>query len=484
MQKNISLNMVQTLWTAHKSLLEDSFGWLHPQFHLMSWALSCLSLKENYENVVLYTDEEGKHILGDILHLPYSDIKVVYQDLECPPQHWAYAKIKTYSAQLKPFLHVDGDVFISRRLDRCIESAPLVAQNLEKASSYYERMIERIIKRHPYLPVCFTKELHSALPGSYNAGVIGGNDLGFIHDYSMLAISYIRRNHLDKCNCVSEDINYNIWFEQMLFYALAKDRQKEVTTIFPDSVQDNGYTYSEFCDFYKYDHSILLHIIGGHKQNERVCNMLAKTLLRKYPDYYWRIIGLFPERNSRFCNKESGRDKVVPSIRRCMAEYENALSQKVREWKVLSKKELFRLERGNAESLLFLNADLDHQRHYVMGSIPYISYFEMPDTWPEEAMHLLKRRIDREKDRPDYTIVWSPCLLGKGYRELLVNNVSYNILRLCEKERPYGEVYDTIIRLLPPEWQGDKYRGYRLVMKSMEYLFYHGLLYVKDDPDT
>ena len=60
---------VQTLWTGHKSLVRDSFGWLEPQYHLMAWALSCLMLRESYDDVELYTDSEGAAVLIDRLRL-------------------------------------------------------------------------------------------------------------------------------------------------------------------------------------------------------------------------------------------------------------------------------------------------------------------------------------------------------------------------------------------------------------------------------
>ena len=41
------MRIVQTFWTDRQSLLENSFGWINPQFHLMSWALSCLSLRKH-----------------------------------------------------------------------------------------------------------------------------------------------------------------------------------------------------------------------------------------------------------------------------------------------------------------------------------------------------------------------------------------------------------------------------------------------------
>ena len=104
------MRIVQTFWSGGKSLLQDGFGWLHPEYNLMSWALSCLSLREHYDEVALYTDSEGKRILIDKLHLPYTEVNVIFDDFPCLPQHWALAKIKTYSIQTRPFLHVDGDV--------------------------------------------------------------------------------------------------------------------------------------------------------------------------------------------------------------------------------------------------------------------------------------------------------------------------------------------------------------------------------------
>ena len=50
--------------------LKHTFGWLHPEYNLMSWALSCLSLREHYDEVALYTDSEGKRILIDKLRFP------------------------------------------------------------------------------------------------------------------------------------------------------------------------------------------------------------------------------------------------------------------------------------------------------------------------------------------------------------------------------------------------------------------------------
>ena len=64
------MRIVQTFWTAGQDPLKHAFGWLHPEYNLMSWALSYLSLREHYDEVALYTDSEGKRILIDELRFP------------------------------------------------------------------------------------------------------------------------------------------------------------------------------------------------------------------------------------------------------------------------------------------------------------------------------------------------------------------------------------------------------------------------------
>ena len=45
------MRIVQTFWTAGQDPLKHAFGWLHPEYNLMSWALSCLSLLEHYDEL-------------------------------------------------------------------------------------------------------------------------------------------------------------------------------------------------------------------------------------------------------------------------------------------------------------------------------------------------------------------------------------------------------------------------------------------------
>ena len=139
------MRIVQTFWTAGQDPLKHSFGWSHPQYNLMSWALSCLSLREHYDDVELYTDSAGYHILIEVLGLPYTKTHVVFDDFKCLPHHWALAKIKTYSMQTEPFIHVDGDIYISKRIPGNIENAMVLVQNQEIGTEFYHNIVSHVL---------------------------------------------------------------------------------------------------------------------------------------------------------------------------------------------------------------------------------------------------------------------------------------------------------------------------------------------------
>ena len=57
------MKIIQTFWSSGRNPLEHSFGWPHAEYNLMSWTLSCLSLREHFDQVELYTDKRGYEVL-------------------------------------------------------------------------------------------------------------------------------------------------------------------------------------------------------------------------------------------------------------------------------------------------------------------------------------------------------------------------------------------------------------------------------------
>ncbi|PBJ12292.1 DUF6734 family protein [Flavobacterium sp. ACN6] len=137
------MRVIQSAWTCNKpSLLTTSLGWLSPEYNLMAWTLSCLQLKKYYPELILYSDSVSAKMLVDTLKLPYSEVICNLDSLNIyHPQLWALPKISAYSQQEKPFLHVDGDVFIWKKFNDSLVKGNLIAQNIEAATDYYEKIM-------------------------------------------------------------------------------------------------------------------------------------------------------------------------------------------------------------------------------------------------------------------------------------------------------------------------------------------------------
>lgn len=290
------MKIIQSAWACNKlDLLSTNSGWLAPEYNLMSWALSCLQLKKHYPEVVLYCDDTYKKILIDILQLPYTEIVCNLDILnKYHPQLWALPKIYAYSQQRNPFLHVDGDVFIWKKFNDDLLNGNLIAQNMEAATDYYEKIMISLELKLNYFPEEIRNERKFKRKIlAYNAGIFGGKDISFFKEYTSKAFEFVDKNIL---NLSSINItNFNVFFEQYLFYCLVKKNKKKVNVYISETIGDNQ--YKGFGDFSKVPYAKdYLHLLGSYKRNEFVCNQLADRLRQDYPVYYYRIIALFKKK--------------------------------------------------------------------------------------------------------------------------------------------------------------------------------------------
>lgn len=292
------MRIIQSSWACNnKNPLTNNAGWIAPEYNLMSWALSCLQLKQYYNDVVLYADSISAKILIDTLQLPYSNVICSLDILnKYHSQLWALPKIYTYSQQEQPFLHIDGDVFIWQKFDDDLLQGKLIAQNVEAATNYYEKIMQSLESSLTYFPQEIIYERQSKAPIlAYNAGIMGGTDIPFFKEYTSKAFEFVDKNinNLPKIDVT----NFNIFFEQYLFYCLAKKQKKNVNVLIPEIIGDNE--YKGFGDFisvpYKKQY---LHLLGNYKKSKLVCSQLANRFRQDYPDYYYKIIKLFKSSNT------------------------------------------------------------------------------------------------------------------------------------------------------------------------------------------
>lgn len=174
------MKAIQTMWCGDRKLIRSPFWWREAEYNLISWALSCMSLRKGLGGVTLYADSEGAKVLVEKLKLPYTEVVVNYDGFDCLTCHWALAKVRTYSLQTEPFVHIDGDIYMPKPMKANLLSAGLLTQNREKCTSYYRAMINKLLAVDGLkLAQRFREVLVSDDVPSFNLGFCGGSDLDF-----------------------------------------------------------------------------------------------------------------------------------------------------------------------------------------------------------------------------------------------------------------------------------------------------------------
>ncbi len=252
----------------------------------MSWILSCHQLKKFYPNIELVTDEEGYELLINKLELPYSNVRVELNQLDdYHSDLWALGKIYAYGVQDEPFLHVDGDVFIWDHFPDTFKNAKLIAQNQDKDEPGYAEVYNYVFKNFDFIP----KEIptRNGAIFSVNAGVFGGADLTFFKDYTSLVFEFVDRN-LNRMEGLNRGA-FNMFYEQLLFYCMAKDRQKKIEFL----VDDERLLLDKHVNFAGIpSNSNYLHSVGSFKRRKETGKFLEYTIKNYYPERYYHLMDL------------------------------------------------------------------------------------------------------------------------------------------------------------------------------------------------
>jgi hypothetical protein len=290
------MRLIQSFWSKNNpDFLTASFGWLAPEYHLMSWALSILKINEFYKGTTFYCDSAAAKILIDALQLPYNEVVCNMDTLnkKVHPDLWALPKIHTYSIQEQPFLHLDGDVYIWKKFDEALMKSPLIAQNLDILEGF-ENIMKGLETTAAYIPKCIIENrIVEPKVATYNAGIMGGSDVAFYKDFTEEAFRFIKKN----TSCFNAiDINgFNVMFEQYLFYVMTKERNLPVGVLFDFLVSDQGYV--GFGDFDRIPYQKqFIHLMGDYKRTPQNCQQMASQLLFEYPEYYYKILELYKKK--------------------------------------------------------------------------------------------------------------------------------------------------------------------------------------------
>ncbi len=300
------MKFVQTFWTGaasekvKTSPLRLKAGWYTSEYHWMSWALSCLQLLKLYGQVELVTDKLGKEILIDSLGLPYTSVSLAQEEpvAGMRPELFSLAKLKTYSLQKEPFIHVDGDLFLFRPLPDSILKAGLLSSNPEADLFFNAEIVKKVHEKGFDLPIHLKGLDAEPYLFSSNAGIIGGHDLSFIENYTRHAFDFVSANR-DLLNQSTPD-GINFLIEQISFFYLARQQQKQIAYVSPEPVTDP--LYHDFIRVADIPDVPMVHAVGGCKRFPFMLDHLAKRLRLHYPEYYYRILALCREQKVELSN--------------------------------------------------------------------------------------------------------------------------------------------------------------------------------------
>jgi hypothetical protein len=504
------VKIVQSFWSGKKNLVENNFGWLSPQYHVMAWTLSCLKLKEHYDDLHLYTDTNGYDILINYLKLPYKNVNVCYDAInDYHTNLWALPKIMTYAKQDRPFIHVDGDVFVWERFNNELESAGLITQNKENGTAYYKGLMNAVKQDLIHIPDFLKTELDNEVIGSYNAGILGGADLAFFKRYADEALNLVNANY-NKESGKTPSNNFNILFEQILFYSLSQKEEKKVSTLFTETYNDNGYTTNMFADFTSVSLKLkYLHIIGAKKREEKICELLSRVLLKEYPDYFFKIVSLFKTHHAFFdqkikfilppsvggdvhpdlqlrniksplpSNSKTVDAETGSSITRETIRYQNHMDGLKEKWIGLPNQHLFDRDLAAIAYYPFFFMGKEQQLHVTLERHCYLEVIEDSFDWPD----ILKKSINAEliNDTNEvYGLAYVPQLFFNGYNEFIIDEMDYNILVLLEEPTDMHKLISQISVFFEASGMDNNSDAiYDLILLKLRRLFLNKCIYLK-----
>ena len=290
------------------------------------------------------------------------------------------------------------------------------------------------------MPEYLEEALREEPIASYNMGLFGGNDIGFIHAFCKEAMALCDTN---KAAC--SDGNFNLLFEQMLFASLAQRKNIPVSTVCPGIYNDNGYTAEEFCQLYDFEHKSYFHFLGGHKRNQDLTESLEEVLIARYPDYYKAVVSLFTYLQLR-CTSDSIICLPLMSGDMPIMVYIDFLNKAERDWSNISWDKMAEVDTNCIKSKALARRWDEQKEDTIICINPYLKCFDVPESWGESAMQIVRKRLHASSDAPVERIAVVPTLLTRQRKEYVLYELEWQVLELL-KESPM-QVSDVLAELI------------------------------------
>ncbi len=272
-------------------------AWLSDRHHLMSWVLSVHCGARHYEHTTLVTDTEGARLLVDTLGLRFSHVDTGLDALQgADPQWWVLGKLWAYRAQREPFVHLDSDVYLWKRLPGALEQAPVCGQNPETfpltADSWYRpaAMHRALQNAQGWMPEEWQWSVAQKLSGAVCCGILGGSDTAFIAHYADQAIRMIEHPSNQAAWAeLGNVIGDNILLEQYFLAAcLGYHRGRRGSRFRSVAARYLFESTDQAFDEQQAERAGYTHLIGGAKRDPDLMLRLDARVTRECPEFHAR----------------------------------------------------------------------------------------------------------------------------------------------------------------------------------------------------
>lgn len=230
-----------------------------------------------FTDVELYVDAIGYEYLYG---LPCTVTKV---DFDVDQELWMKPKIYAVARQDVPFVHLDTDVFIKKKIDFdfegvLVERKDLNYYNYKELISFFDQFNDQIPFWNPTLDY------------AWSCGVVGFNDLKLRDDYinNFKVLENIMKRQYKKYEVFRNDQDQQGWYvepglllEQYNLTSLLFEKDIKPTVLIPENSTDEQSDYANDIGY--------THLLGASKYHVHNTDKIKNILKQRFPKFYKEI---------------------------------------------------------------------------------------------------------------------------------------------------------------------------------------------------
>lgn len=254
----------------------DPAGWPSARMMWATLALSVLLARRTFSQIHLTTDVDGYDTIVRRLGLPFDTFDLALDDLDADPRLWCAGKLEAYrlAARRGSFVHLDGDVLLTKPLPARSFDVPLIVQSVEPLTqhpygAYYGQAYAALDASMQGVPAWV--ENRPAPFAAFNCGVMGGTSTQFLERYAETALRLIRSDAMRAALHRVPAPNLCVVAEQYLLAAMAHHEGVPFVTLLPTTAGAEAEREAERIGY--------THLFGDAKQ---VPGLERSILLRLY----------------------------------------------------------------------------------------------------------------------------------------------------------------------------------------------------------